>query len=71
MGRLWQHLCLSSRKLIKQTGFILIAASMLTPGTGFTREKTRTIPLDVQNLKFKIDMLDFGFWIEGEPNFEF
>ena len=31
MGRLWQHPRLHSRKLIKQTGFILIVVSILSP----------------------------------------
>ncbi|HJQ26296.1 MAG TPA: hypothetical protein VKA60_20450 [Blastocatellia bacterium] len=46
MQRLWQALRFPARKLIKQSGVLLIA--LLTPAlsTGFTQVKPTTIPLD-------------------------
>jgi hypothetical protein len=46
MQNLWQDLRFPGAKLIKQSGFILIAVSTLALGNGFTQLKTGTIPLD-------------------------
>jgi hypothetical protein len=46
MQNLWQDLRFPGAKLIKQSGFILIAVSTLALGTGFTQLKIGTIPLD-------------------------
>ena len=46
MQKLWQDLRFPGARLIKQSGFILIAVSTLALGTGFTQLKTGAIPLD-------------------------
>ena len=42
----WQHLRSNARRLMKQAVSILIAVLTLALGTGFTQDKTTTIPLD-------------------------
>ena len=50
MQTLWQHLCcLKARSLMQQPVFILIAVLALALSTGFTQNKTITIPLDNLN----------------------
>ena len=49
MQTLWQHLRFKARSLTKQTVFILIAVLALALSTGFTQNKTITIPLDNLN----------------------
>jgi len=46
---LWQHLRFNARSLMKQPVFILIAVLALALSTGFTQNKTITIPLDNLN----------------------
>jgi Domain of Unknown Function (DUF1080) len=49
MQTLWQHLRFNARGLMKQPVFILIAVLALALNTGFTQNKTITIPLDNLN----------------------
>ena len=49
MQTLWQHLRFNARSLMKQPVFILIAVLALALSTGFTQNKTITIPLDNLN----------------------
>ena len=50
MQTLWQHLrCLNARSPMQQPVFILIAVLALALSTGFTQNKTITIPLDNLN----------------------
>lgn len=49
MQTLWQHLRFNARSLMKQPVFILIAVLALALNTGFTQNKTITIPLDNLN----------------------
>jgi hypothetical protein len=49
MQTLWQHLRINARSLMKQPVFILIAVLALALSTGFTQNKTITIPLDNLN----------------------
>ena len=49
MQTLWQHLRFNAYSLMKQPVFILIAVLALALSTGFTQNKTITIPLDNLN----------------------
>ena len=49
MQTLWRHLRFDARSLMKQPVFILIAVLALALSTGFTQNKTISIPLDNLN----------------------